>query len=163
MPADFRPGKPARLSRSDVGTVVAWTISREAKRSLRSCRRNDVCNEVLDNGPLPHQVAITMIPLIRRIACQLARRLPSHISVDDLISSGTLGLMSAYRRHDSTLGEDFRGYAVSRIRGAMLDDLRSAEPTLRPSALATAIDVIPWQPVIVPRDPKVGEHRRRGR
>jgi RNA polymerase sigma factor for flagellar operon FliA len=84
-----------------------------------------------DNGPLPQSIAVGMIPVIKRIACHLARRLPPHICVDDLMSVGFVGLVTAYRRFESTRGDDFRAYAEVRIRGAMIDELRTGDPLTR--------------------------------
>ncbi len=84
-----------------------------------------------DTRTLPQALAIEMIPVIRRIAARLAKRLPSHICLEDLVSAGHLGLISAYSRFDPSLCGDFRAYAELRIRGAMIDDLRAADPLSR--------------------------------
>lgn len=84
-----------------------------------------------DNGPLPHELAASMMPLIRCIAARLARRLPSHLRLDDLTSAGYIGLVTAYRRFDRSRGDDFHAYAERRIRGAMLDELRAIDPLTR--------------------------------
>jgi RNA polymerase sigma factor for flagellar operon FliA len=84
-----------------------------------------------DNRILPQALAIEMIPVIRRIASRLAKRLPPHICFEDLVSAGHLGLMAAYFRFDASLCGDFRAYAELRIRGAMIDDLRAADPLSR--------------------------------
>jgi RNA polymerase sigma factor FliA len=72
-----------------------------------------------------------MFPVIRRIAYRLAKRLPSHVCIEDLISAGTVGLVTAYRRFDAALGNDFRAFAEARIRGAMIDELRAVDPLSR--------------------------------
>lgn len=84
-----------------------------------------------DNGPLPPELAASMMPLIRCIAARLARRLPSHLRLDDLTSAGYIGLVTAYRRFDRSRGDDFHAYAERRIRGAMLDELRAIDPLTR--------------------------------
>jgi RNA polymerase sigma factor FliA len=84
-----------------------------------------------DHQALPQTLALEMIPIIRRIAARLAKRLPPHISFEDLVSAGHLGLISAYSRFDPSLCGDFRAYAELRIRGAMIDDLRAADPLSR--------------------------------
>lgn len=84
-----------------------------------------------DNGPLPPELAASMMPLIRCIAARLARRLPSHLRLDDLTSAGFVGLVTAYRRFDRSRGDDFHAYAERRIRGAMLDELRAIDPLTR--------------------------------
>ncbi len=66
-------------------------------------------------------------PLIRYIAGRLARHLPSNLSPDDLISSGVIGLMDAIEKFDPTKRIRFKTYAEFRIRGAMLDELRSLD------------------------------------
>jgi RNA polymerase sigma factor for flagellar operon FliA len=86
---------------------------------------------IRDNGPLPQNIAAGMIPVIKQIACRLARRLPPHICVDDLMSVGFVGLVTAYRRFEPTRGDDFRAYAEVRIRGAMIDELRTGDPLTR--------------------------------
>jgi len=66
-------------------------------------------------------------PLIRYIADRLAIRLPAHISRDDLISSGTLGLIDAIDKFDPDRNIMFKTYAEFRVKGAMLDELRSMD------------------------------------
>jgi RNA polymerase sigma factor for flagellar operon FliA len=80
---------------------------------------------------LSPELARRMTPSIRRIAHQLARRLPRHVSIDDLIAAGFHGLCVAYTRFDPAKGESFESYAEFRIRGAMLDELRALDPLSR--------------------------------
>ncbi|RYE82888.1 MAG: RNA polymerase sigma factor WhiG, partial [Hyphomicrobiales bacterium] len=51
----------------------------------------------------------------------------TNIELDDLISSGVIGLMDAVDKYDSTRDNKFKTYAEFRIRGAMLDELRSQD------------------------------------
>jgi RNA polymerase sigma factor FliA len=67
------------------------------------------------------------LPLVRKIVGRFARRLPPHVDVEDLYSAGTLGLLNAIRQFDPTVGTVFEGYATFRIRGAVLDELRSTD------------------------------------
>lgn len=66
-------------------------------------------------------------PLIKFIAQKIAIRLPSNIELDDLISSGVIGLMDAIEKYDPTRDNKFKTYAEFRIRGAILDELRSQD------------------------------------
>ena len=66
-------------------------------------------------------------PLIKYVAGRLAMRLPPNISQDDLISSGVIGLMDAIEKFDSSKKIRFKTYAEFRIRGAILDELRSLD------------------------------------
>lgn len=65
-------------------------------------------------------------PLVRRLAHQLKARLPDNVAADDLIQVGMMGLLDALQRYEEQ-GHQFETYAVQRIRGAMLDELRSAD------------------------------------
>jgi RNA polymerase sigma factor for flagellar operon FliA len=66
-------------------------------------------------------------PLIRFIAQKIASRLPSSVELDDLISSGVIGLMDAIDKYDPNKENKFKTYAEFRIRGAILDELRSQD------------------------------------
>ncbi len=66
-------------------------------------------------------------PLIKFIAQKIAVRLPSNIELDDLISSGVIGLMDAIDKYDPTRDNKFKTYAEFRIRGAILDELRAQD------------------------------------
>ena len=66
-------------------------------------------------------------PMIKYVANRIAMRLPPHIEVDDLISVGVLGLMDAISKYDSSRGAKFKTYAEFRVRGAILDELRSMD------------------------------------
>ncbi len=64
-------------------------------------------------------------PLVQRLAHQMMTRLPSSVQVDDIIQAGMMGLLDAAARYDEIHGAQFETYATTRIRGAMLDELRS--------------------------------------
>lgn len=66
-------------------------------------------------------------PLIKFIAHKIAIKLPANIELDDLISSGVLGLIDAIEKYDHTRDNKFKTYAEFRIRGAILDDLRAQD------------------------------------
>lgn len=70
--------------------------------------------------------------LVRRVAAGLRRRLPADVSREDVESAGWLGLAECHRRYRGTLpiGE-FEDLAACRVRGAMLDYLRSDQPRVR--------------------------------
>jgi len=70
---------------------------------------------------------LTYTPLIKYIAARLAARLPPNISLDDLISSGIIGLIDAIDKFDISKNVQFKTYAEFRIKGAMLDELRSLD------------------------------------
>jgi RNA polymerase sigma factor FliA len=67
------------------------------------------------------------LPQVRLIARRIHERLPGNVSLDDLISVGTLGLISAIDRFDPTLNVKLKTYAEYKIRGAILDSLRGLD------------------------------------
>ncbi len=74
-----------------------------------------------------NQYVAQYAPLVKRIAYHLMARLPASVQVDDLIQVGMIGLLDAVSNYDDTQGAQFETYAVQRIRGAMLDELRQCD------------------------------------
>jgi RNA polymerase sigma factor for flagellar operon FliA len=64
---------------------------------------------------------------VEKVARRMARRLPSHVQLDDLMSAGALGLIEAAERFDPKRANKFETFAELRIRGAILDDLRARD------------------------------------
>lgn len=73
------------------------------------------------------KLVIEYSSLIKFIAQKIAVRLPSNIELDDLISSGVIGLMDAIDKYDPARDNKFKTYAEFRIRGAILDELRAQD------------------------------------
>jgi len=69
----------------------------------------------------------THLPLVHFEVRAIGARLPGHVFTDDLVSAGMAALAMAARSFDASLGVPFGRYAVRRIRGALLDELRSAD------------------------------------
>src|ERR1700743_3240212 len=67
------------------------------------------------------------LPMGRFLALRIHERLPQQVEMEDLISAGIVGLMDALQKFDSTKKVQFRTYAQFRVRGAMLDSLRSLD------------------------------------
>ncbi|AQU84614.1 MAG: RNA polymerase sigma factor FliA [Halomonas sp.] len=67
------------------------------------------------------------MPLVRRQALTLQVRLPASIELDDLIQAGMVGLLEALSRFDAAQGATFATFASQRIRGAMMDELRTRD------------------------------------
>ncbi|MEJ1971903.1 MAG: sigma-70 family RNA polymerase sigma factor [Lacunisphaera sp.] len=64
------------------------------------------------------------LPLVRNVVDRIKLTLPPHIDADDLYSVGVTGLIAAVRKYNPEQGNTFAGYAATRIRGAILDELR---------------------------------------
>jgi RNA polymerase sigma factor for flagellar operon FliA len=65
--------------------------------------------------------------LVKKLAFQLKAKLPPSVELDDLVQAGMIGLLDAINRYEDTHGAQFETYAAQRIRGSMLDELRSAD------------------------------------
>jgi len=94
------------------------------------CER-PAANDNQRRGPKPNSTAQEDVQLVRQLAGAMARRLPSHVELDELISLGNLGLVEARRRWDASRGVPFAAFAAPRIRGAMIDGLRQEDPVSR--------------------------------
>jgi RNA polymerase sigma factor FliA len=70
---------------------------------------------------------IEHLPQVRLIARRIHERLPGHVNLDDLISHGTIGLISAIDHFDPSQKVKLKTYAEYRIRGAILDGLRGMD------------------------------------
>ena len=67
------------------------------------------------------------LPMVRFLALRIRERLPQQVEIEDLISAGVVGLMDALQKFDPKKKVQFRTYAQFRVRGAMLDSLRSLD------------------------------------
>jgi RNA polymerase sigma factor FliA len=85
------------------------------------------------SGEAGHQhPVVDYIAKVRRIAYGMARTLPRSVSVDDLIGAGLVGLADALAKGDASNETAFECYMGRRVRGAMIDELRRADPLTRP-------------------------------
>src|SRR4029450_4581938 len=108
----------------------------EAKRGMETTTFEDSMEEELrgakqkaDQIPqrLREHTLLEPAPLIRYIVNRIAVRLPSHIDLDDLHNTGVIGLMDAIEKYDPEKNCKFKTYAEFRIKGAILDQLRSLD------------------------------------
>ena len=79
------------------------------------------CEEERERMMLEH------MPAVRWMARRIHERLPQHVDMEDLVSAGTVGLLDAFRKFDPAKKVQFRSYAQFRIRGAILDSLRTLD------------------------------------
>ena len=73
------------------------------------------------------RVLLEHLPIVRFLARRIHERLPQHVDIEDLVSAGVVGLMDAFAKFDPTKKVQFRSYAQFRIRGAILDSLRTLD------------------------------------
>ncbi|MCS6970760.1 MAG: FliA/WhiG family RNA polymerase sigma factor [Planctomycetota bacterium] len=78
------------------------------------------------SGPQEQEV-LRHLPLVHTVVERIAVHLPPHIEREDLLQAGVIGLIDALRRYDPARDNAFSTYAVLRIRGAVLDELRARD------------------------------------
>jgi RNA polymerase sigma factor for flagellar operon FliA len=78
------------------------------------------------NGEQEKQL-LEHLPVVRYLARRIHERLPQHVDIEDLVSAGVVGLMDAFAKFDPAKKVQFRSYAQFRIRGAILDSLRTLD------------------------------------
>jgi RNA polymerase sigma factor FliA len=93
---------------------------------------------IVSNGYVPYGASTGMsgeeerlllehLPIVRFLARRIHERLPQHVEMEDLVSAGVVGLMDAFTKFDPRKKVQFRSYAQFRIRGAILDSLRTLD------------------------------------
>lgn len=73
------------------------------------------------------RLLVEHLPIVRFLARRIHERLPQHVDLEDLVSAGVVGLMDAFTKFDPAKKVQFRSYAQFRIRGAILDSLRTLD------------------------------------
>ena len=73
------------------------------------------------------RVLLEHLPVVRFLARRIHERLPQHVDIEDLVSAGVVGLLDAFTKFDPDKKVQFRSYAQFRIRGAILDSLRTLD------------------------------------
>jgi RNA polymerase sigma factor FliA len=106
------------------------------------------------------RVLLEHLPIVRFLARRIHERLPQHVDIEDLVSAGVVGLMDAFAKFDPTKKVQFRSYAQFRIRGAILDSLRSLDWSPRElrrkgRAVEEAIRVVTARMGVAPGDGEV--------
>ncbi|MGM1062796.1 FliA/WhiG family RNA polymerase sigma factor [Saccharothrix sp. Mg75] len=109
-----RPAHPASESRTaddvEAGIIALWHKYGESR----------------EQG-LRDRLVLHYAPLVKYVAGRVGTGLPAHVDVADLIQSGIFGLVDAIEKFEPERGLKFETYAMQRIRGAILDDLRSQD------------------------------------
>lgn len=75
----------------------------------------------------PDALLTQYMPMVKRLAHHMMGRLPPSVEEDDIVQAGMMGLLDAIGRFDEAQSAQFEAYAIQRIRGSMIDELRSAD------------------------------------
>jgi RNA polymerase sigma factor for flagellar operon FliA len=96
-------------------------------RKLRDADFKDLWDAYEKSGSAKDKSKIieAYFPLVKYLAERMASTLPASVETDDLVSMGTFGLIEAIDRFDRSRGFQFKTYCTARIRGAILDNLRT--------------------------------------
>jgi len=103
------------------------------------------------------------LPLVRKVAARIGRRLPRHVSTEDLVSAGVVGLLEARHRFDHDRQRSFAAFAEFRIRGAILDELRRRHLMARDAhresrAIEAAVSRVTQELGRVPEEHEIAAH-----
>jgi len=106
------------------------------------------------------RVLLEHLPIVRFHARRIHEKLPQHVDIEDLVSAGVVGLMDAFSKFDPDKKVQFRSYAQFRIRGAILDSLRTLDWSPRElrrkgRAVEEAIRLVTARTGRVPGEPEV--------
>ena len=101
---------------------MATTLAPEDVQQIWQTFKVDITNQELRN-----RLVEMYLPLVKYNGERIWARLPEGVELDDLISAGVFGLMDAIDAFDLSRGVKFETYCVPRIRGAMLDELRTMD------------------------------------
>jgi len=101
----------------ELSTEDIWGLYRKARKARSELELERLRNVLMERH----------YPLVRYIAERLLQTLPKSIELDDLVSAGLFGLMDAIRGFDPERNIKFKTYCTTRIRGSILDQLRSQD------------------------------------
>src|SRR5581483_6861110 len=118
---------PARRPSSRRPPRVETRVSAPRRPSVHHAR---TANPAV-NGQAQGELVAKLLPLVKRTALQMREHLPAHVDVDDLVGTGVMGLLDAVRKFDAGKRVKLESYARYRIRGAILDGLRSLDSASR--------------------------------
>lgn len=105
----------------------AWSEHPAQKSVKRTSASATATPSSLDESSAREQVLLDHMAVVRFVARRIHDRLPQHVELDDLVSAGVVGLIDAYNKFDANKNVQFRSYAQFRIRGAILDSLRTLD------------------------------------
>ncbi len=115
-----RPSRTVDNDTSPVRTAKGakrWEVSEREWAQYRKCQTPEIRQRLLSK----------YIPLVRNVASRMAMGFPRSVELSDLINTGVIGLVEAFGNFDPERGVKFETYAVPRIRGAILDELRALD------------------------------------
>lgn len=115
--------KKSKVVRVEVAAKPASTRARKWDVTARDWSRYQKNKSDVERKSLLNKY----LPLVRNVATRMAMGFPRSVELTDLINTGVIGLIEAFGNYDPDRGVKFETYAVPRIRGAILDELRALD------------------------------------
>lgn len=125
--------KTTRLAKAAKATVVTAIVNAVAEAAPKRAKKWDVSvrdwtrYQKCRNDENRQLLLNKYLPLVRTVAARMAMGFPRSVELSDLVNTGVIGLIEAFGNFDPTRGVKFETYAVPRIRGAILDELRALD------------------------------------
>lgn len=116
-----KPKEPVRVAvvalEPEVKKPKKWDVSEAEWKRYRKLRTPEIRAKLLAK----------YVPLVKNVASRMAMGFPRSVELSDLVNTGVIGLIEAFHNFDPNRGVKFETYAVPRIRGAILDELRALD------------------------------------
>jgi len=115
------------MKRDSVGTSISRAMKTATLPPRRRRTRSAPAGRQTANAEAGDARLLELLPQVRYIARRIHSRLPAHVPFDDLLQAGVVGLLDALRKFDPKRRVQLESYMKFRIRGAILDELRSLD------------------------------------
>jgi RNA polymerase sigma factor for flagellar operon FliA len=113
----------------DLTSAMGAATGKTAAAFVPFTQERSTEGEMLESATATERDLLLMehLPTVRYLARRIHERLPQHVELDDLVSAGVVGLIDAFSKFDHSKKVQFKSYAQFRIRGAILDSLRTLD------------------------------------
>ncbi|MFH1374800.1 MAG: FliA/WhiG family RNA polymerase sigma factor [bacterium] len=122
-----RPARKPRTSGSVSGKSTELTAPTRRTKRWDVSEREWAQYHKYGTPEIRQRLLSKYVPLVRNVASRMAMGFPRSVELSDLINTGVIGLVEAFGNFDPDRGVKFETYAVPRIRGAILDELRALD------------------------------------
>lgn len=161
-PIGVPPGSPAPKAQATQQTGPG-NRRRRSRRPAPDMRAVFEEYKATGSDELRNQLVEAYLYIVKSIGTRIAARLPRSIDVQDLRSAGVFGLMRAIDNYDLERGTPFESYCATRVRGAILDELRAQDwvPRLvrnRAAEWKTAVETLRARLIREPSDYEIADH-----
>jgi RNA polymerase sigma factor for flagellar operon FliA len=119
----------AETSFDDLTSAMGAGTGKPAAAFVPFTKEHSTEGKMLESAAATERDLLLMehLPTVRYLARRIHERLPQHVELDDLVSAGVVGLIDAFSKFDHNKKVQFKSYAQFRIRGAILDSLRTLD------------------------------------